>query len=367
MKGFRFASLGAAVALVACASGGSSPAPSGPVPPAATSTNPAAVWPIRTAEYVDVWLHSYAMLTTDTIKVPLFARNYRSMMTKVRSDRNVTTALDANRATLEQGLATNGDLVAGQFVVFNFASLDELLRTATDFIKNDGSPTGVTDPTQQQLFVVLRSAFRTVKEREWLRLFVQAVQDEDARFYKSYWTAQQTDRAAAFAATQSAWNNTYRAKFLRYLRNERLGDGTMVLSLPLGGEGRSIIDPRAGNAVGVNYPATADSALNPLYTFAHEVVGNAAGRALEDNLTPAERREGADARYTPIAAVRGGAILLSKIAPELLAGYERYYLGVTGAAIPSGDPAAAFAAAYALPDPLVKGIERQIDLVLAGI
>jgi hypothetical protein len=337
------------------------------VPPPSTSNNPAAVWPVRTAEYVDVWLHAYAMVSTDTAKVPLFARNYRSLMNKVRADRNVTTALDANRTTLEQGLAANGDLISGQFVVFNFGSLDELVNVATQFIRNDGSPTGVTDPTQQKLYLVLRQAYRTVKDREWLRLFLQAVQDEDTRFYKSFWTAQQTDRAGAFAATQNAWNNTYRVKFLRYLRNERLGDGTMVLSMPIGGEGRSVFDPQSGNAVGVNYPATADSAMNTLYTFAHEIVGGAASRALEDNLTPAERREGADARYTPIAAVRGGAILLAKIAPELVAGYQRYYLSLTGAAIPSGDPAAAFAAAYALPDTLVKGIERQIDLVLAGI
>src|SRR3954462_2966747 len=112
MNGFRFASLAVAVAVVGCASGGPSPEPSGPAPSTSmpASTNPAAVWPVRTAEYVDVWLHSYAMVSTDTIKVPLFARNYRTQKNKVRTDRNVTTALDANRSKLEQGIASSPDL-----------------------------------------------------------------------------------------------------------------------------------------------------------------------------------------------------------------------------------------------------------------
>src|SRR4051812_9878417 len=101
MKATRIVSLLVGASLIGCASGGG-PEPSGPAP--STSNNPAAVWPIRTAEYVDVWLHLYAMVSTDTTKVPLFTRNYRTMMSKVRSDRNVTTSLDANRATLEAGL-----------------------------------------------------------------------------------------------------------------------------------------------------------------------------------------------------------------------------------------------------------------------
>jgi hypothetical protein len=69
----------------------------------------------------------------------------------------------------------------------------------------------------------------------------------------------------------------------------------------------------------------------------------------------------------PIATVRAGAMLLQKIAPDLVAGYERYYLRVLGAAAPSGDPAGAFIAAFSLPDAQRDGILKQIELVLQGI
>ena len=55
------------------------------------------------------------------------------------------------------------------------------------------------------------------------------------------------------------------------------------------------------------------------------------------------------------------------VAPELVAGYQRYYLRSTGAAVPAGDPNAAFIAAYSLPEAVATGIAKQIDLILAGI
>src|SRR4051812_27147652 len=223
-----------AVALAACSTGTGAPETS-PTPSASQAQAPIG-WPVRTAEYVDLWFHGYAMLTNDTAKVPLYEPGYRDRMMKVRRDLNVTTALDANRQALQDGIARNPELGNGQFAIFLFASFDELVRVSQQFVRNEGSPNTVNDPTTQQLFVGLRNYFRTVSDREWLRLFVMSLQEEQTRFYQSYWTAQQADRAAARQALEVAWTGTYRAKFQRYLRNERLTDGTFLLSLPLGGE-----------------------------------------------------------------------------------------------------------------------------------
>ena len=357
-------SLTAALVAVACSSGGypeTSPSPS-------TSPNAPVGWPVQTAEYVDLWFHGYALVMNDTAKVPLFDRGYRERMTERRRQLNVTTALDANMQTLRDGLSKSSSIEgSGQFVIFSFASLDELVRVTKQFYDGEGSPNTVNDNTTRQLFAVLRSAFRTVAEREWLRLFVNSLADENAKFYQSYWTAQQTDRAATRTALTNAWNNTYRAKFQRYLRNERLVDGTFVLSLPIGGEGRTYLDVQQGNAIAASFPEPSGDQMSPLYTFTHEIVGKAAERAIEDNLTPAQAREGMSAKLLPIGAVRGGAILLQRIAPELVQGYQRFYLRQVGAAVPAGDPNAAFIAAFDLPQGVADGLARQIDLVLAGI
>ena len=356
----------AALVLAACSSGGvpeTTPSPS-----ASATANAPVGWPVRTAEYVDLWLHGYAMLMNDTAKVPLFDRGYRERMTDRRRQLNVTTALDANAQKLRDGMAGKPNLEgSGQFVIFSFESWDEVLRVTRLFVQNEGSPQTVNDQTTQLLFLALRNAFKTVADREWLRLFVQSLDDEQTKFYQSYWTAQLADRAATRQAIETAWSNTYKAKFQGYLRHERLADGTFILSLPLGGEGRALFDAQQGNAIATSFPTSTSTATGAIYTFAHEMVGNAATRAIEDNLTPAQAREGQAAKLLPIGQVRAGAILLSRVAPELVQGYQRFYLQQVGAAVPSGDPAAAFVAAFSVPQAVADGIARQIDLVLAGI
>jgi hypothetical protein len=365
MYGNKALTFTAAILLAACA-GGSAPEPT-PSPGGGSSANMPVGWPVRTAQYVDLWMHGYAMVMNDTAKVPLFENGYRDTMLGRRRQLNVTTALDANRQTLLDGLSRSPGIEAGQFAIFSFASWEELVRVSRQFVQNEGSPQTVNDQTTQQLFVSLRNYFRTVADREWLRLFVQSLEDEQNRFYLSYWTAQQNDRAAARGAVEAAWNNTYKTKFQRYLRNERLSDGTYILSLPLGGEGRSLFSAAQGNGVATAFPATTADAMVSIYVFGHEVVGNASARAVEDNLTPVQAREGMSAKLIPIAQVRGGAILLQRIAPELVEGYQRYYLRHSGATVPSGSPGAAFTSTFSLPQAVADGIARQIDLVLAGI
>src|SRR3954471_1989360 len=227
MKKVLFAT--AAFVVTACSTGGNP----GPSPTPVMSANAPIGWPVQTAEDVDLWFHGYAMIMNDTAKVLLFDRGYRDRMMERRRSLNVTTALDANMQALRDGMAKSSSVEnSGQFVIFSFASLDELVRVSKQFIQGEGSPQTVNDATTRQLFLTLRTAFRTVAEREWLRLFVDAIQDENTRFYQSYWNSQQTDRAAQRTAITTAWNNSYKSKFQRYLRNEQLIDGTLVLSLP---------------------------------------------------------------------------------------------------------------------------------------
>src|SRR4051812_1683974 len=95
-----FIGVAATVALVACSTGSGGPY----TPPnASVSPNAPIGWPVRTAEYVDIWLHGFAMVSPDTSRVPLFERGYRARLQEVRRQRNITTALDANMPTLSAG------------------------------------------------------------------------------------------------------------------------------------------------------------------------------------------------------------------------------------------------------------------------
>jgi hypothetical protein len=351
----------------ATAGAGSSTSSSGTVPTTSTGTTADRAWRVTTKEHVDLWLHGFALLTSDTGRVPFFARGYKQQITALKRQRNVYSQLDANQQQLSQRFATNPALTNAQFLAMYFPSLQEIVNATDYFIRSGGNPRASSDPQIQQEIALMASVFPTSADRDWVRLFVQSLQDESSRFYHDYWTSEQRTRGAAFAEVNQLWVGQYYQKFARFLNNTQQASGEMILSLPLGGEGRTINDSKQANAIAVDFPRTVDAAPEALYTFAHEIVARLVEEAIQDNTTPADQRSGATSGYTGIGAVRGGALLLQRVAPNLVPGYMRFYLQTAGATAPSGDPTAAFAAAFPLPQAILTSLSRQIDVVLGGI
>lgn len=357
--------LAASLALAtACATAGTG-SPESPAP-AGTPPQPAEGWNVRTREHVDLWLHSYALLQADTARVPFFRRGYRDRLLTERRNRGITTALDVNRERLVTRLAANPALVNGQFLPMYFASLADLQRVVDLTIQAQGDPRRVNDPQLAQYVNIVSSSFPTAADRDWLRTFMQSVTDEHRVFYRDYWASQQAGRAGALAAVNSLWSR-YEPAFRRYLANTQQTRGEVLLSLPLNGEGRTTQVGANYQLVAVNFPETAAAAAEALYTFAHETMLATSTTAVTDHTTPAEQRSGAGAAYTSNAAVRGGRLLLDRVAPDLSAGYMRYYLVSVGQSAPSGDPAAAFERAFPLPATILNAITAQLDVVLGGI
>src|SRR4051812_8458350 len=98
----RMLTVGGVAALAAsCASVGGGPggtATNGGVDQ--TSGAPNVIWPVKTREHVDLWLHGFAMLQEDTTFVPFFKRGYSTNMIVLKNRANVVTQLDANRDNL---------------------------------------------------------------------------------------------------------------------------------------------------------------------------------------------------------------------------------------------------------------------------
>ena len=369
----RIAGVLLAGAGVACASGGSvTPAP-GPSPAAGSTSQSGptplvqATWPVRTREHVDLWLHSYALLTSDSMLVPYFARGYRDRVVALRRERNVSSQLDANRARLLARIDLQPSLATGpQFIPFYFESWDQMRQAIDLFARANGNPRATNDPTLQTYISILAASFPTAADRDWLRLFVASVDDESRRFHHEYWGAQVRARAGVIARVDSLWQRTWRPSLQRFLNNTQQQNGELYLTLPLGGEGRTVHFGKLQNAVGVGMPASREDVESVLYTFAHEVAGSVASTAIEDNTTPAERRAGATTRFEQSAAVRAGALLLERTIPSAVPGYMRFYLQAAGRTAPT-DPRAAFLSAFAEPDAVTTAIARQLDVILGGI
>ena len=366
-RGMQFAAL---VAPLACATVGTQTSAETPTPETeGAGPPPTAGWAVRTRQHVDLWLHGYALLQRDTARVPFFRRGYRDRMLAERRRLGITTALDLNADRLTARLAANPGLVNGQFVPLYFQSFEDLRRAVDLFVRVEGEPRAAGSQEGAYYVALLAASFPAVADREWLRVFVQSLTEENDRFYRQHWTAAQRARAPALAAFEALWRDTYGRRFERFLANTQQTRGEILPSLPLDGEGRTIA-AAAGRSglIAVQFPDDDASAVEALYVFAHEAVIPVINTAIADNVTPAEQRSGVADRYASHGAVRGGALLLERIAPELAHGYMRYYLRAAGvAAVATGDPRAAFAAAFPLPELIVSAATRQLEVVLGGI
>jgi hypothetical protein len=369
----RFFCATLALATGAC-TGALSPTPApGASPAPSTAGAPAAlpmmniIWPVRSYEHIDLWLHSYALLAPDTALVPYYRRGYRDRLLTLRRQRGISTLLDANRSRLLQRIAVTPALgTSPQFVPLYFDSYDQL-RTAIDvFMRANGNPNATSDPTSRSYVAILARTFSTGADREWLRLFAESVDDESRKFYHDYWTSEARARTSTMTRADSLWQRQWRPALQRFLNNTQQQNGELELSFPLGGEGRTIQFGKQQNVVAVPWPESRDDAEVLLYVMAHEITGAIASAAIADNTTPAERRDGTTTHYEQAAAVRAGALLLERTVPTVLPGYMRYYLQQAGRSAPS-DPRAAFATAFAMPEAVVTAIARQLDVVLGGI
>jgi hypothetical protein len=330
-----------------------------------TAQAPAQAWPVLTRQHVDLWLHGYAMLLRDTATLPVFRRGYRDRVQGVKTQRGVSTLLDANRERLQSRLSVSAPLFNGQFAPMYFANFDQMKQVIDLFMRAEGNVNATNDATLRQYFAVLNASYGSSgADREWLRLFVESLEDERRKFYQEYWTSENGGRMGWIRATDTLWQNTYRAKLRRFLNNTQQENGEFILALTLGGEGRTVNFGSRQNAVATAMPD--QDPREPIYVFVHEITNSIVSTAVNDNTTPTEQRAGLSARYVTAGTVRAGALLLQRTAPELVQGYIRYYLTQAGLTA-SGDINARLASTFPLPEPIRAAIERQLDVVLGGI
>ncbi|HEX2716243.1 MAG TPA: hypothetical protein VHM67_01110 [Gemmatimonadaceae bacterium] len=361
--------LSALVAAAGCGGAGSQQGAGGapaPANPSGVQTTADAPWPVKTREHLDLWLHGFAIITQDTTRVPLFRRGYRDQMTVEKNRRGITTLLDQNREQLAARLTVNRNLVGAQFIALYFGSWEELARGISIFLQAGGDPGRARDAQQQAVIAFLAGTFQSQADRTWLELFARAIEDERSRFYHEYWLAEQRTRGPALAAVDSLWQRIYRPRMQVFLDRTQQGNGDFILSLPLDGEGRTITAGKRSNVVAVSFPDDRSRAVEAIYVAAHEVIGAIANTAIADNVTPAERREGLADRISANALVRGGALLLQRVSPDLADGYARYYLRAAGASA-TGDVQAALAQQFPLPERVRTSIASQLETVLGGI
>jgi hypothetical protein len=251
-------------------------------------------------------------------------------------------------------------------VPLSFASWTDLSQAVDLFNRANGDPRAASSQEQANAIAFLAGYFQTGADRDWLRLFVQSLNDESTKFYHGYWIQQQRERSNVLELVDTQWQGTYRPRIQRFLNNTQQAQGEILLSLPLDGEGRSLSSGKLANMLTVTFPDRPNDAVEAIYVIAHEAVGSIASVAVSDNITPEQRRTGLAERYQSSAAVRAGALLVERTSPEILDGYMRYYLRSVNRPV-GANVRTTFTSTFALPDTIRDAIVRQLDVVLGGI
>lgn len=364
----RLATSLAVVLLAGCATAGTTGTGGGPSPSGTIgqNANPSEVWGVKTREHLDLWLHGFAMVQDDSSLVPYFRRGYKNNLNAIKSRSNIVTQLDANNARLHARFASNPQLVNAQFLALYFDTFDEMATAIDRAYRADGDPRQASSQQDAEAIALVAGYFPVQADRDWARLFVQSLRDEDTRFYRSYWDQQQRELGAVFTTVSSLWQNTYRARFQTFLNNTSQTAGEIYLSLPLDGEGRTLSAGKRQNATAVTFPLRSSDASESIYVIAHELVSSLVSTAVNDNITPNDRRSGVADRYVAAGTVRAGLMLLQKIAPELATGYASYYLRSANRNVGT-NPVATLATVFSLPDGIRDAISKQLEVVLGGI
>lgn len=327
---------------------------------------PGPQWPVKTREHVDLWLHGFALLQEDTAQVPIFTRGYAERMTVLKNSRGLYTEFDKARNDLMRVGGERGHLLNAQFLALYFGSWDEM-RTAFDyFVKAEGDPRRASNQQIAGIIAFLNQQFPRSDDRAWAKQFVETLHDEYAKFYREWWLSEFRARSAALAATDSLWQRSWRPAMQRFLNHTQQASGDLILSLTLGGEGRALPAGKTANQYAVAFPGSADSAEVMLFVFAHEAAGAIARLAVDDHLTPAQKRTGEGDRYASAGLIRGGQLLVERLFPGMGERYARYYLAHMGRSY-EGSASAALEAAFPMLPEMLTEMRRQIELSFAGI
>jgi hypothetical protein len=330
-------------------------------------------WAFTPREHVDLWLHGFALVHRDSSTVPLYRRGYADSVRADKQRRDLVTELDANAAKLGEAIAQRPAMVGAQFLALEVGSWEDLRTGIRLWLDSEGDLRRLRTPREYELAARVGTYFPTARDRDWLRLFARALDDEQARYFSARWAEQQTARATVLAAATALWRDSVAPALGRYLANAPFAGGTIIPSLVLEGEGRSLARGRTGNVVVTGLPAADTAAWEIAYGFVHEAVASVASAAVRDHTTPAQQRSGEAAAFDALALVRGGALLLEQTMPTHVEEYQRFYLRAAGhpaGSAPWGRGAAlrtAFTGAFALPDAMVDGMRAQLRIILGGL
>jgi hypothetical protein len=310
-----------------------------------TESGPESRWLVLSKPQVDLWYHGLALIGFEQAQgMPLYNAQYVDRLLAVKESMGLRTKLD--RDVLDLLGEFQGDNV---FQVLHFLPLyfpvatpERMLRALAAVADRDISDTSIVGPDTRAGVRYAAANFRTGDQREVLKRFVEALQEEWEKFYRQYWEDNIHD-AGLEREMQRRWDATLAPAVDHFLVDQRLKNGRIFVSPPLGPEGRML----RGNAfqgiehaVAVWSPQPVDTTTS-LYSAVRELCFSVVNG--------------------PREAVRCGAMLLQQSAPELVPQYQRVYVNAVGGDTSAASLAQSFEKSFPVTGQVSEQLEEQLQ------
>ncbi|HUF11990.1 MAG TPA: hypothetical protein VMN78_02695 [Longimicrobiales bacterium] len=344
------------LAVWSAACGGASPADPGAPAPAGINE-----WRFGVDEHIALWYHGLALARVGEepgAAVPIHRSDYDDVVTQARR-RGVggSSPFAADPTAFGDRMEAAGVADGLQFLPLYFGSWPQLAQAVDLWARAEGDPNRVAAEAGP-VVAFLSSRFPNATQRRAVAGWVQALETERTEFFGGWWRETQPTSLAAEA--EALWRGR-QPSLIHFLRYTDAGSGRVSLTPALRGEGR--VEAGRGVAVAAVGGRTGEDARVIIGRVIHELSYAIAAEATRDAVAPARIREIGEDVLVARAAVRAGALVLERLAPDLVAPYRDDYLRAAAA-----EPArTTLAQQFPLPAELVEALESSVTLATAGI
>jgi hypothetical protein len=350
-------------------------------PPAEPATGPSPVrgpqtlasgevrWTVVTRPTMDLWYHglAYTGFLGQAAELPIHAPGYVAQMVAAKQAAGVhPTVLDRRAEEFRSAFEAGPRYSALHFLPLYFPTDEFFFGALRAWVQAGGDARRVSDPALASAVAFLSQQFPTEGERRTLASWLEVLTEEGRVFYSAHRQQRAAQLASVAPAVQAEWESLVPQlrPVLDYLL---LNQGELILSHPLGPEGRTLDLGNRFHRIAVLMP-DAGRPADAVWAFLHELLYPFVNGVIADQLSPAQIRDTNQQLLSRRAAIRAASAVLARVAPQAVQPYREAHLRWAGVPVPAGaaERERAFIRAYPLPDQLPAALDEGIDNMLRG-
>ena len=291
-------------------------------------------WVIVSDPATDLWFHTLALIGVDGPgTLPFYSADYAASVAAEKARRGFApSTVDRNAPHLRHAIMADSAFELLHFfpLYLDRTAPEDLPRVLREIAAGSGAMRMPAD-----VLSALRSSLSSKEERAVLVDLADALADEWRTFYADQTARRAVSLSARRRALQARWNEFFVPRLSDAFRAMGIDRGVVLISPPLGLEGRVVNLGGAGTIVAVSDPGDGIAADAPLLAAIRELCFPLLQHIRDvDPIARAHAPRGAD--ESSRAAVQCGAQVVDSLVPSSAGEYRALYLPARAGESPAG-------------------------------